>query len=288
MKSRSSFPKLVTALLAASAIAEIPEPYDSEKASTRPLSPEQAAAEWRLPSGFKATVFAAEPEVRQPIAMAMDGRGRLWVAECYTYAEAKMGFDGDLRDRIVVFEDADGDGRFDKRTVFAEDLQRLSSIELGFGGVWALTSPTLVFIPDLDGDDRPDGPARVMLDGFEWRQNHHTMANGLKWGPDGWLYGRHGIQAISTLGRPGAPEEGRARINGAIWRYNPQRQTVEIVCEGTTNPWGMDWNEDGQLFYTNTVIGHLWHAIPGAYYERMFGAHLNQLAYEYIGHTADH
>lgn len=288
MKSRSSFPKLVAALLAASAIAEIPEPYDSEKSSTRPLPPEQAAAEWRLPPGFKATVFAAEPEVRQPIAMAMDGRGRLWVAECYTYAEAKMGFDGDLRDRIVIFEDADGDGRFDKRTVFAEDLQRLSSIELGFGGVWALTSPTLVFIPDQDGDDRPDGPARVMLDGFEWRQNHHTMANGLRWGPDGWLYGRHGIQATSTLGRPGAPEEGRARINGGIWRYHPQRQTVEIVCEGTTNPWGMDWNEYGEAFFINTVIGHFWHVTAGAHYRRMHGNDLNPHVYEVIEQHADH
>src|SRR5688572_8978154 len=104
------------------ASAEIPQPYDSDKSTTRPLPPNEAAAQWKLPPGFKATVFAAEPDVRQPIAMAMDGRGRLWVAECYTYAEVRKGFDNDLRDRIVIFEDQDSDGRFDKRTIFCEDL----------------------------------------------------------------------------------------------------------------------------------------------------------------------
>ncbi len=285
---RFSFPIWTAALVGAAALAEIPVPYDSEKSTTRPLPPEQAAAEWKLPPGFKATVFAAEPEVRQPIAMAMDGRGRLWVAECYTYAEVRQGFDAVLRDRIVIFEDADGDGRFDKRTVFADDLQRLSSIELGFGGVWALASPNLIFIADQDRDDRPDGPAKVMLEGFEWRQNHHTMANGLRWGPDGWLYGRHGIQATSMLGRPGTPEEGRARINGGIWRYHPQRHSVEIVCEGTTNPWGLDWNEHGEAFFINTVIGHLWHVTAGAHYRRMHGNDLNPHVYEVIEQSADH
>src|SRR6187402_3433493 len=133
---------LAAFLLCGSAFAEIPQPYDSDKSVTRPLPPNEAAAQWNLPPGFKAIVFAAEPDVRQPIAMAMDGRGRLWVAECYTYAEVKKGFDAALRDRILIFEDTDGDGRFDRRTVFIEGLERLSSIEIGFGGVWAITSPT--------------------------------------------------------------------------------------------------------------------------------------------------
>ncbi len=275
-------------ILAAPAFAEVPAPYNSDKSTNRPLAPEAAAAQWKLPDGLTATVFAAEPEVRQPIAMAMDGRGRLWVAECYTYAEVRKGFDSELRDRIVIFEDANGDGRFDKRTVFCEDLQRLSSVEVGFGGVWAITSPTMVFIPDRDGDDRPDGPAQVMLDGFEWERNHHTMANGLRWGPDGWLYGRQGIQAVSAIGKPGAPETRRVKTNGGIWRYHPQRQTVEIVCDGTTNPWGMDWNEYGEAFFINTVIGHLWHVTAGAHYRRMHGSDLNPHVYEIIEQYADH
>ncbi len=277
-----------TIFLAASVFAEVPAPYNSDKSTNRPLAPEAAAAQWKLPDGLTATVFAAEPDVRQPIAMAMDGRGRLWVAECYTYAEVRKKFDSELRDRIVIFEDADGDGRFDKRTVFCEDLQRLSSVEVGFGGVWAITSPTMVFIPDRDGDDRPDGPAQVILDGFEWERNHHTMANGLRWGPDGWLYGRQGIQAVSAIGKPGAPETRRVKTNGGIWRYHPQRQTVEIVCDGTTNPWGMDWNEYGETFFINTVIGHLWHVTAGAHYRRMHGSDLNPHVYEIIEQYADH
>src|SRR5690606_7991084 len=156
------------------------------------------------------------------------------------------------------------------------------------GGAWALCAPQLLFIPDADGDLVPDGEPIVMLDGFEAETIGHNIVNGLKWGPDGWLYGRHGITATSQVGPPGTPKEDRVSLNCSIWRYHPATHRVEVYCHGGTNPWGLDWNEDGQLFYTNTVIGHLWHAIPGAYYERMFGAHLNPYAYELIGHTADH
>lgn len=268
--------------------AQFPEPQSSGTYTTGPLPAEEAARQWKLPEGFQATVFASEPDIRQPIAMAFDDRGRLWVAECYTYAEAQKKFESSLRDRIVVLEDTDADGRADRRTVFCDGLERLSSLEIGFGGVWALTSPALVHIPDVNGDDRPDGPARVVLDGFDWLNNHHTMANGLRWGPDGWLYGRHGIQATSALGTPGAPAEARARTNGGIWRYHPVRGTVEVVCEGTTNPWGMDWNELGEGFFINTVIGHLWQAIPGAHFRRMHGVDLRPHVYEVIDQFADH
>jgi putative membrane-bound dehydrogenase-like protein len=267
---------------------EFPVPHDTQKSATRPLAASEAAAQWKFPEGFQVSVFAAEPDVRQPIAMALDDRGRLWVAENYTYAEVRKGFEAELRDRILIFEDVDGDGRFDRRTVFADDLQRLTSIELGFGGVWALASPALVFLPDRNGDDRPDGPPEVKLDGFEWQRNHHTLANGLRWGPDGWLYGRHGIQAVSEIGVPGTPAAKRARTNGGIWRYHPQRQAVEIVCHGTTNPWGLDWNDRGEPFFINTVIGHLWHVIPGAHYRRMHGVDLIPNVYEVIDQHADH
>ncbi len=263
-------------------------PYNTEPSPDSPLLPEDAATRWKFPPGFTVTPFAAEPDIRQPISMAMDHRGRLWVAECYTYAEHRTGFAADLKDRIVILEDIDNDGKFDKRTVFCEGLDKLSSIEIGFGGVWALTLPRMVFIPDRNGDDIPDGEADVKLDGFEWQINHHTMANGLRWGPDGWLYGRHGIQASSMIGKPGAPENERLRMNVGIWRYHPQRGTLEVVCEGTTNPWGMDWNEVGEAFFINTVIGHLWQVIPGAHYRRMYGTDANPHLYELIEQHADH
>jgi len=268
--------------------ADFPEPYDTEKAGTAPMAAEEAAKTAVLPEGFRLEVFASEPDVRQPIAIDFDERGRLWVAECYTFAETPLRWDLNLNDRVTILEDTDGDGKSDKRTVFWDQGKRLTSVAVGAGGVWVTCAPQLLFIPDADGDLVPDGDPVVMLDGFDAETIGHNIVNGLKFGPDGWLYGRHGITSTSLVGVPNSPEDERIPLNCAIWRFHPVMKLFEVVFHGGTNPWGMDWNEDGQLFYTNTVIGHLWHAIPGAYYERMFGAHLNPLAYEYIGHTADH
>lgn len=273
-----------------SVIAEeaIPEPFDTEKSTARPLSPEESAASWKGPPGFQVKLFAGEPEVRQPIGMTFDDRGRVWVAENYTYAESGVNFDARLRDRIVVLEDADGDHRAERRTVFPYQFERLTSVELGFGGVWALAPPYLLFIPDRDGDDRPDGEPVVMLEGWNTSEVRHNVVNGLRWGPDGWLYGRHGILATSRVGTPETAEAARTALNCCIWRFHPVDHRFEVVCQGTTNPWGMDWNEQGELFFINTVIGHLWHAVPGAHFRRMYGEDFNPHTYELIEQTADH
>jgi putative membrane-bound dehydrogenase-like protein len=268
--------------------ANFPEPYDTEKAGDAPMSAVEAATTAVVPEGFRLEVFASEPDVRQPIGITFDEKGRLWVAECYTFAENPRRWDLELNDRVTILEDTDGDGKSDKRTIFWDQGKRLTSVAVGHGGVWVTCAPQLLFIPDADGDLVPDGEPVVMLDGFDAETIGHNIVNGLKWGPDGWLYGRHGITSTSHIGTPGTPEKDRIAMNCAIWRFHPVRKTFEVFCHGGTNPWGLDWNEDGQMFYTNTVIGHLWHAVPGAYYERMFGAHLNPLAYETIGHTADH
>jgi hypothetical protein len=190
------------------------------------LPPADALTKLHLPDGFKATLFAAEPDVRQPIAMCSDERGRLWIAENYTYSDGKERFDLNLRDRILILEDADHDGKFDKRTVFTDEIQMLTSIERGFGGVWAVCPPNLVFIP-MDGD-KPAGPAKVILDGFSTTAaSRHTFANGLKWGPDGWLYGRVGISSTSWIDVPGVPKEKRQPTAGGLWRYHPVTKVFE-------------------------------------------------------------
>jgi putative membrane-bound dehydrogenase-like protein len=250
-----------------------------------PPTPEEAVRLFHPASGFHVTLFAGEPNVCQPIAMAFDDRGRLWVAECYSYPNWSK--DGTGNDRILILEDTDGDGKFDKRTVFYDKASNLTGIVLGKGGVWACCAPNLIFIPDRNGDDVPDGPPEVVLDGWSLKSGHN-MYNGLMWGPDGWLYGRHGILADSLVGRPGTPEAQRVRLNCAIWRYHPGRKAFEAVAHGTTNPWGMDFDEHGEAFFTNCVIGHLWHLIPGAHYQRMYGRDFNPFAYELIGATSDH
>jgi len=256
---------------------------------TTPLTkPVDAVKGISLPEGFRVQLSASEPDVRQPIAMAWDSRGRLWIAECYTYAESRVNFDLRLKDRILIFEDSDNDGVFDKRTVFWDQASQLSSIAIGFGGVWAACAPNILFIPDRDGDDVPDAAPEVVLDGFDNDRVRHNIVNGLKWGPDGWLYGRHGILASSEVGVPGTPREQRTRINCSLFRYHPLTRRFDVVCHGTTNSWGHDWDEHGQLFFINSVIGHLWHALPGARYRRMYGNHFDKFLYELIPQTGDH
>jgi putative membrane-bound dehydrogenase-like protein len=265
---------------------EFPKPFNTEKGD--PMPAEEVARTMELPKGFKCVVFAAEPDVQQPIAMSWDTKGRLWVAENYTYAENPMRWDTKLRDRIIILEDKDGDGKHDGRKVFWEGGSYLTSVETGYGGVWVLHNGTLSFIADKNGDDIPDGEPEVLLDGFNVKTIGHNIVNGLRWGPDGWLYGRHGITDTSSVGAPGTPADKRIRMNCAIWRYHPTLKILETVAHGGTNSWGHDWNENGDLFMINTVIGHLWHVIPGAYYRRMFGTHLNPHVYEIIEQTADH
>ncbi|MEM9018600.1 MAG: PVC-type heme-binding CxxCH protein, partial [Verrucomicrobiota bacterium] len=267
-----------------------PEVYNSEadEESEPPLA-EEAVKMFDLPEGFSVNLFAAEPEVRNPIAMAWDRRGRMWVAENYTYAERTMRFDLSLKDRVLVFEDTDSDGVADSRTVFTEDVQMLTSVEIGRGGVWLMCPPQLLFLPDRDGDDVPDSAPEVVLDGFTVAQsNYHNFANGLRWGPDGWLYGRCGHSCPGKVGVPGTPEEERIPIDGGIWRFHPERSTFEVLTHGTTNPWGHDWDRLGELFFINTVNGHLWHGIPGAHFTESFGADPNPFVYERIDTHADH
>lgn len=266
-----------------------PEPFNTEKPGLEPMPAAQAAASFALPEGFQVRVFASEPDIRQPIAMTTDARGRLWVAENYTYAESKVNFATELRDRVVILEDTNHDGHFDRRTVFWDRGSILTSLELGRGGVFVLCPPKLLFIPVKPGTDEPAGEPQVLLDGFTTTTgNRHTFANGLKWGPDGWLWGRIGISSGAHIGRPGSPDSARVEMRGGIWRYHPERHVIEAVSHGTTNPWGLDWNAEGEPFFINTVIGHFWHAIPGAHFRRMHGDDVNPHAYALIEQHADH
>ena len=235
-------------------------------------TPEQAVAEMTLPPGFKATLFAGEPDVKQPIAFAIDDRGRLWVAEAYTYpVRAK---EGEGKDRILVLEDTDGDGRFNRRTVFKEGLNLVSGLEVGFGGVWVGAAPYLMFIPIADGDEpKPAGEPVILLDGWDYKRDTHETLNTFTWGPDGWLYGCHGVFCPSLVGKPGAPESERQWMDAGVWRYHPTKQIFEVFSEGTSNPWGVDFDERGQCWIEACVIPHLFHMIQGGRYHRQGGEH---------------
>ena len=248
-----------------------------------PTPVDQAADRLTLLPGGKATLFAGEPDVVQPIAFTFDDRGRMWVAENRSYP----GWKAEGHDRVLILVDRDGDGRSDERIVFTDAASNLSGIEFGFGGVWLCSSPNLVFIPDADGDDRPDGPPVVVLDGWDVEAKHNVF-NSLRWGPDGWLYGCNGILSQSLVGLPETPKEDRAPLNCGVWRYHPIERRFEVVAHGTTNPWGLDFDDYGQMFITNCVIEHAWHVVPGAHFERMFGQDFNPHLYALMPSRVDH
>ncbi|EEF61720.1 PVC-type heme-binding CxxCH protein [Pedosphaera parvula] len=277
-------PQLANALDPAKIAADEMPPADVIKFAG--LSPEDAAKEMTLPPGFKAHLFAGEPDVKQPIAFAIDHRGRIWVAEAYTYPIPAP--EGQGKDRILVFEDTNGDGKFDKRTVFIEGLNLVSGLEVGFGGVWVGAAPYLMYIPIQDGDEpKPAGKPQILLDGWGHQDTHETL-NTFTWGPDGWLYGCHGVFTFSNVGKPGAPNSERIPMTAGVWRYHPTKHIFERFSEGTSNPWGVDFDEHGQCFIEACVIPHLWHMIQGARYERQGGQHVNPYIYDDIKTIADH
>ncbi|MFZ4766060.1 MAG: PVC-type heme-binding CxxCH protein, partial [Roseimicrobium sp.] len=260
-------------------------------------SAQEALKAMQLPGGFNAELIAAEPDIVQPIAMCWDERGRLWVVEGNSYPQPREVGKG--QDRIKILEDKDGDGTFETVKVFAEGLNLASGIELGFGGVWVGAAPYLMFIPDKDRDDKPDAvpvqhpvpglafQAEMLLDGWGSQDTHETL-NSFLWGPDGWLYGCHGVFTHSKVGKPGTPDDQRTPLNAGVWRYHPVRHVFEVFAHGTSNPWGLDYDQNGEFFVTACVIPHLYHIVPGGRYHRQGGQHFNPYTYEDIKTIADH
>ncbi len=269
----------------------------------RGQSPQDALKNLQLPTGFKADLIAAEPDIVQPIAFCFDERGRIWVVEGNSYPQPREVGAG--KDRIRILEDSDGDGTYETKKTFCEGLNLASGIEVGFGGVWVGAAPYLMFIP-REGDKPapadlksqisdlklPTVPglsftAYALLDGWGSQDTHETL-NSFLWGPDGWLYGCHGVFTHSKVGKPGTPEDQRTPINAGVWRYHPVRHVFEVFAHGTSNPWGLDYDQNGEFFVTACVIPHLYHIVPGARYHRQGGQHFNPYTYENIETIADH
>ena len=273
-------PRHLPAVLAllASAIARAADPVV--------LSGEESVKLATVPAGYELKLFASEPDIVNPISFCIDDRGRLWVAEGITYPQRAK--DGEGKDRILVFEDTDGDGKADKRTVFMEKLNLVSGLEYGFGGLWVGAAPYLMFIPITEGDEpKPAGEPRILLDGWGYQDTHETL-NTFRWGPDGWLYGSHGVFTHSKVGKPGTPDAERVPINAGFWRYQPKRNEFEVFAHGTSNSWGFDFDQHGQLFAEACVIPHLFHIAQGGRYQRQAGEHFNKHTYNDIKTIADH
>ncbi len=251
------------------------------------LKPEEAVAKMSIPDGFEVSIFAAEPDIGEPIAFTFDGRGRIWVVENYNYINRGKHIEKKELSRIQIFEDSDSDGVFDKKKTFTDKITFSSGIAVGFGGVYLGSPPELLFIPDADGDDVPDGEPRVLLDGWGFHDRHETL-NSFIWGPDGWLYGCHGVFTRSNVGKPGAPDKDRQFIDAGIWRFHPVTEKFEIFARGLSNPWGFDFNDHGHGFATCCVIPHLFHVVQGGVYHKQSKPHVNPYVYDDIKTIRDH
>jgi putative membrane-bound dehydrogenase-like protein len=250
------------------------------------LKPDEAIAKMSIPEGFEVKAFVADPDIGEAIAFCFDDRGRLWTLENFNY-QTRKAHSTDMKNRIQIFEDTDGDGLFNTKKLFTDQLTFSSGILVGFGGVYVGTPPNLVFIPDADGDDVPDGKPEILLDGWGTNDRHETL-NSFIWGPDGWLYGCHGVFTQSKVGAPGTPDDKRQFIDGGIWRFHPVRKAFEIFAEGLSNPWGFDFNDEGQGFATCCVIPHLFHIIQGGVYEKQSKGNVNPYVYDNIKTIRDH
>lgn len=239
-------------------------PHAQDRPPNPPKSPVEAVASMTVPEGFSVEVVAAEPDIVNPVAMTIDEKGRFWITESLEYPRREP---GPGRDRVKVLEDTDGDGKADKFTIFADGLNIPSGIAVGHGGVWVANSPDILFIPDTNRDAVPDGPPEVVVTGFG-RDDTHELPNSLTWGPDGWLYGWNGVfNASKVKSNNGNTYE----FTCAVWRIHPITREFQIFCEGTSNPWGIAINDDGEFFASACVIDHLWHLAEGAYYIRQGG-----------------
>ena len=264
-------------------------PLDStaEPIPGRRLAPEKALAALETDNDLAVEQLLHEPQVAQPTHISFDARGRMWVSQYRQYPYPKgvkmLSRDQYYRskydrippappyhdkgaDIISVHEDVDRDGTYEKQTKILEGLNMANAALRGWGGFWVMHTPYLLFYPDADGDDEPDRAPEIRLEGFGL-EDTHSVANGLTWGPDGWLYGGQGSTTTSRVRRPGvdAQDFGGVYNEGChVWRYHPRSKEFELFADGGGNIFGLSFDGEGRLF-----VGHNggstrgWHMIQG-------------------------
>lgn len=258
-------------------------------------SPAEAEKEFVTPDDVTVKAVLAEPSVRQPVCINFDERGRMWVVQYLQYpfpAGLKIvKYDEHLRavfdkvppappnhdrgaDKITIHEDIDGDGNYDTQKTFVEGLNIATSALPGRGGVWILNPPYLLFYPDANQDDVPDGDPEVHLSGFGL-EDTHAVANSLTWGPDGWLYAAQGSTCWATVNVLKDPSHPPVHFKGqGVWRYHPAKHQFEIFAEGGGNTFAVEFDEKGRI-YSGHNGGNTrgFHYVQGGYYQKSWGKH---------------
>jgi len=254
-------------------------------------NPDSTLASFSFPEDLAVDLLLSEPEVSQPVEINFDHRGRLWVVQYnqYPYPEgvkaaeidnhARLVFDKKLAppgegplgaDKVTVFEDTNGDGQYDKSTDAISGLNITTGITFGRGQVWVLSPPYLVAYPDPDGDGIPDGKPVVHLEGFGL-EDTHAVANSLRWGPDGWLYGAQGSTTIANI--TSAASKNVHFKGQAIWRYHPVSQVFEIFGEGGGNTFDTEFDAKGRMYSGDNGVTRGFYYKQGGYYRKNWGKH---------------
>jgi putative membrane-bound dehydrogenase-like protein len=265
MRDKSLLPVVAAAVLFAAcwtAWPAEPVPHGQDQMPGPALSPADAIKKMTVPDGFTVELVASEPEIANPVAMTFDERGRIWITESFEYPRASA---GKGRDRIKILEDTHGDGKFDKITTFADGLNIPSGLALGYGGVWVANSPDILFMQDTKGTGKAD-KKEVVVTGFG-RYDTHELPNSLTWGPDGWLYGWNGVFNPAHIQHDGKTFD----FTCGMFRIHPRTREFQVWAEGTSNPWAITWNGEGDAFASACVIDHLWHITESGYYIRQGG-----------------
>ncbi|MGH7468312.1 MAG: PVC-type heme-binding CxxCH protein [Longimicrobiales bacterium] len=241
--------------------------YENQPEAPRlqlPLGPEEALKYWQVPPGFRLQLFAAEPQIVNPIALSWDERGRLWVVETVDYPN-NIRPDGEGNDVIRILEDTDGDGRADKSTVFADKLSIPTGIVFSKGGIIVSNAPRFLFLQDTDGDDRAD-VRREIFTGWSAADTHSGPSN-LHYGFDNWIWG-----AVGDAGFNGTVGGKVMQFEDAIYRMRPDGSQLEVVTRFSNNTWSLGFSEAFDVFANSANNEHSVHiAIPNRYYEGVTG-----------------
>ncbi|MEX0712943.1 MAG: PVC-type heme-binding CxxCH protein, partial [Pirellulales bacterium] len=300
-------PAAIVLLTAIGACTALPGASAGEKAArTTALPPAEALAELTAPDDLEIELMLADPVISQPVSFNFDERGRMWVVEYLQYplpAGLKiLSQDKFLRstydkvpppppnhfrglDKITIHEDTDGDGTFDAHKTFLEGLNIVTSVARGRGGVWVLNPPYLLFYPDRNGDDVPDGDPEVHLSGFGL-EDTHSVVNSLQWGPDGWLYAAQGSTVSGDVVRPGLDSKPVHSLGQLIWRYHAEERRYEIFAEGGGNAFGIEIDSLGRVYSGhNGGDTRGFHYVQGGYFQKGFSKHVplsNPYAFGYF------
>ncbi len=220
------------------------DPFASGVRDTEPLTPAEQQQSFRLPPGFSIQLVAAEPQIAKPMNLAFDARGRLWVSSSEEYPFAAPA-DRTPKDTIRILEDTNGDGRMDKVTTFADELNIPIGLYPYQDGVICFSIPNILFLRDTDGDGKAD-TREVLYGPFDTTRDTHGMCNAFRCGPDGWIYACHGFNNRSEVtGRDGNKV---VMHSGNTFRFRPDGSRIEHFTVGQVNPFGMSIDRFGDIF----------------------------------------